>query len=380
MHLIFLIGLAVFLKFFVLGTIIDLELGHTAELIIILISFAIGLGYIFQKTADTIEETTDVLKDRTGLAGGLLQAIGTAFPDMIIGIIAAMLALQAKDTDPARAVNLAILATAATFGSNIYNIAHAAWCVHRQNLANKLKTKVSMFPPFEKFGGKLIPVSEHSVKPAKKELDNAISVLVVLSLLTAFVAIAMVMFGVVRNGSAEYSETLYRLTVPSGFILFLLCIYTLFHFRKSHHPESPVEEIAEAETYYHKQKTYRIWLDLASAGIAILITAEAMVKMMEMLSHILSMPFIVTGILAGIIGCFGEMMVVHNFSIHPKGRIGDAVTGVAMDNIFTTVGAAIVAIMGGIFLGSGSLIIIFITIIALNTVLIGQITKLRNNI
>lgn len=61
-------------------------------------------------------------------------------------------------------------------------------------------------------------------------------------------------------------------------------------------------------------------------------------------------PFVITGVMAGIIGCLGEMMVVHNFSVNPKGRIGDAVTGVAMDNIMTTLGASIVAIMGGIFL------------------------------
>jgi len=73
-------------------------------------------------------------------------------------------------------------------------------------------------------------------------------------------------------------------------------------------------------------------------------------------------------------------LVVHNFSVNPKGRIGDAIVGVAMDNIVTTLGAAIVAIMGGIFLGSSSLILIFIIILAANTVLLEQIAKLKNDL
>ncbi|MFH1838036.1 MAG: hypothetical protein ABH808_00855 [Candidatus Kuenenbacteria bacterium] len=84
--------------------------------------------------------------------------------------------------------------------------------------------------------------------------------------------------------------------------------------------------------------------------------------------------------MARLIGCFGEMIVIHNFLINPKGHIGDAVVGVAMDNIVTTLGASIVAIMGGIFLGGNSLILIFIIILTANTFLIEQISKLKNNL
>jgi hypothetical protein len=69
---------------------------------------------------------------------------------------------------------------------------------------------------------------------------------------------------------------------------------------------------------------------------------------------------------------------VHNFTINPKGRIGDAVVGVAMDNIVTTMGAAIVAIMGGIYLGGNALILIFVLILTLNSTLMWQISKLKN--
>jgi len=40
-------------------------------------------------------------------------------------------------------------------------------------------------------------------------------------------------------------------------------------------------------------------------------------------------------------------MVIHNYTVNPKGRIGDALVGIAMDNVVTTMGAAAVAMMGG---------------------------------
>ena len=49
-----------------------------------------------------------------------------------------------------------------------------------------------------------------------------------------------------------------------------------------------------------------------------------------------------------------------------------------MDNIVTTAGAAIVAMMGGIFLGGSSLIVIFVLILGMNTVLIGQVSLMKN--
>ena len=51
-----------------------------------------------------------------------------------------------------------------------------------------------------------------------------------------------------------------------------------------------------------------------------------------------------------------------------------------MDNIVTTLGASIVAIMGGIFLGSSALILIFVIILASNTILISQISRMKNSI
>jgi hypothetical protein len=51
-----------------------------------------------------------------------------------------------------------------------------------------------------------------------------------------------------------------------------------------------------------------------------------------------------------------------------------------MDNIVTTLGASIVAIIGGIFLGGKMLILIFITILAGNTLLIEQISRMKNSL
>ena len=124
----------------------------------------------------------------------------------------------------------------------------------------------------------------------------------------------------------------------------------------------------------------KLWFDLILSGVALLFAAESMVRAIEVFSDLTNIPFVVTGIMAGLIGCFGEMLVVHNFSINSSGRIGDAIVGVAMDNIVTTLGAAIVAIMGGIFLGSSSLILIFIIILAANTTLIEQISILKNKL
>lgn len=348
-----------------------------AQASVTLAIFAIGIWYVFRGTADVIEETTDVLKERTGLAGGFLQSLGTAFPDMIIGVVAAILSFQVRETDPVRAINLAILAAAATFGSNIYNILHATWCVWRQNVADTLGRHVLMLPRAKSFGT-LRPLGEHKTIPSMREMDAAIEVLTALTLLTAFVAISMVLFGRVDGGIPGVSGDLYQLILPVGIVLLILSITVLYLFRKSHRPEAPTPEMRREERYYAKQGTPRIWADLVFSGVAILFAAEAMVRAMEVFSHLAHVPFVITGVLAGIIGCFGEMLIVHNFSVHPKGRIGDAIVGVAMDNIVTTLGASLVAIMGGIFLGGSSLILIFVIILAGNTILIQQISRLKN--
>lgn len=370
------IALALILRFLVVDRLLEGTDFWWLQAILIVVVFGVGIGYVFRGTAKVIEETTDVLKDRTKLAGGFLQAFGTAFPDMVIGVVAAFISLQVRNTDYVRAINLAIIAASTTFGSNIYNILHAVWCIYRQNLANLKRKAILMFPPF-KAGGSLKPLEEHNIKPSVNEMDGAIRILTALTMLTAFVAVSMVLFGQVKD-QGEIAGDLYQLILPVGIVLFILCVGVLYYFRKSHRPESPVEEVAEEEQYYDKHGSWRIWLDLVLSGIAILFAAESMVKTMETFSHLTHIPFVVTGIMAGLIGCFGEMVVVHNFSIHPKGRIGDAIVGVAMDNIVTTLGAAIVAIMGGIFLGSNSLILIFIIILTANTLLIEQISKFKN--
>ncbi len=371
--------LALVLRFWLVGEILLGTESRAVQLAAIAGVFGVGILYIFRGTAKVIEETTDVLKDRTGLAGGFLQALGTAFPDMIIGVMAALVSLQVRDSDYARAINLAVIAAASTFGSNIYNIIHAAWCVGRQNLANRRDAAVLMFPGLG-FAGKVRPLREHNVKPSAREIDNAIRILTALTLLTSFVAVSMVLFGQVEETGLGQSGDLYQLVQPIGFVLFLLCAYVLYAFRKNERPAPLDQETIRAEKYYEKRSTGRIWLDLLLSGLAILLMAEAMVRAIEIFAEITGLPFVLTGILAGLIGCFGEMMVVHNFSINPNGRISDAIGGVAMDNIVTTLGAAIVAIMGGIFLGGNALILIFIIILAGNTVLVEQITQLRNKL
>ena len=59
----------------------------------------IGAFYVIRSTAKIIESTTEVLSHRTRLAGGLLQSLGTAFPDMILGISAALISLRFVEKD-----------------------------------------------------------------------------------------------------------------------------------------------------------------------------------------------------------------------------------------------------------------------------------------
>ena len=113
-------------------------------------------------------------------------------------------------------------------------------------------------------------------------------------------------------------------------------------------------------------------------GAIILFSAEAMVDSVIKFSDITHIPAVVSGLIVGIIGCLGEMMVIHNYTVHPKGRIGDAIVGVAMDNVVTLLGASVIAIMGGIFLGGSSLIAIFVLVLAANTVLMWQVARLKD--
>jgi Ca2+/Na+ antiporter len=191
----------------------------------------------------------------------------------------------------------------------------------------------------------------------------------------------MVIFGKVPQVNNPTNADLYQLIIPVGWIIFFLGLMALWYFRKNMRaPERHTDQIVREERFYATRPTYISLMALLISGIAILFSAESMVKSIEELSIVTGMPFVIAGVLAGIIGCLGEMLVVHNFSISPKGRIGDAIVGVAMDNIVTIIGASIVAIMGGIFLGGNALILIFVIILCLNTVLLWQIGKLQRTI
>ena len=90
---------AFFLRFLIVDRILEGTEFWWLQAIAIIVVFGAGIGYVFRGTAKVIEETTDVLKDRTKLAGGFLQAFGTAFPDMVIGVVAAFISLQVRSTD-----------------------------------------------------------------------------------------------------------------------------------------------------------------------------------------------------------------------------------------------------------------------------------------
>ena len=128
--------LSILLKY---GLLVYMENENTV-IAVLAVLLGIGIGtYVIFSTAHIIEETTGVLKNRTGLAGGLLQSLGTAFPDMVIGVTAAIMSLSVAATDNFAAITYAIIAASTTFGSNIFNVGYASWCLYRQNLANKKK-------------------------------------------------------------------------------------------------------------------------------------------------------------------------------------------------------------------------------------------------
>ncbi|MEK7177911.1 MAG: hypothetical protein AAB705_03735 [Patescibacteria group bacterium] len=343
----------------------------------VIIILFIGAFFLLRASAKVIEETTEILSERTKLAGGLLQSLGTAFPDMILGIVAAIVSVNLRSTDFPRAINYAIIAASTTFGSNIYNIGHAAWCMYRQNKANKNNRSIFMFPGIPG-GGKVIPFAKHLIKPHLLEFDTAIQILIALTLLTSVVAVSMVLFGKVQIKELNLTEDLYQLIRPIGIVIFFLSGLILYLFRKTHRKESAINDIAEAEQFYRKKSTGTILFHLLLSGAIILLTAESMIYAIEALSHITHISPVITGAFAGLIGCLGEMLVIHNYTVNPKGRIGDALIGVGMDNIVTTAGAAIVAMMGGIFLGGSSLIVIFVLILGMNTILIGQVSQMKN--
>jgi len=375
--IIFLLLAALFLRFGLVSRLLAEGNNTWLRMLSVFLILGIGAAFVLRGTAKVIEETTAVLSEKTKLAGGLLQSFGTAFPDMVLGIIAALISLRLRSVDMAKAINFGIIAAATTFGSNIYNIGHAAWCIFRQNLANQKNKIINMFPKIKK-GGQLLPIAEHSTKPAMAEIDNAIDVSTVLTVLTAVVAVSMVLFGQIKNPPAGIKGDLYQLIRPVGFAILILSVFVLYFFRKTKRTENPLAEITEGEQYYRERPGFVLWSNLLLSGATILIAAESMVQAVEVFCDITGVPFVVAGVLTGIIGCLGEIIVVHNFSVNPKGRIGDAITGVAMDNIVTIAGAAIVAIMGGIFLGGNALILIFVVILTLNTVLVWQLSRLKN--
>ncbi|MFH0856276.1 MAG: hypothetical protein V1860_00060 [bacterium] len=372
-------GLIIFSIFLRFGLIKLLGEHNSFWVKILGIIFILALGvWIIKNTAEIIEETSEVLHERTKLAGGMLHAFGTAFPDMALGVVAAITSLGFMKTDYSQAISFAIIAAATTFGSNIYNIGYALWCVFRQNSANKNGIAIPIYPLI-KSSGTVAPIKDHLQKPALIELDTSMDILCALTVLTAVVALSMVLFGQ-KPAPANIKGDLYQLIRPVGFFIFILSVAVIYAFRKSKKTEESHNDVEkdEGEEYYRNNKNSIIWLHLLFAGIAIIFAASGMVQAIKILCDSTGLPFVIAGVLAGLIGCLAEMIGVHNMTVNPRGRIGDAVVGVAMDNIITTLGASVVAIIGGIFLGGTALILIFVIILTLNTVLIWQISKLKN--
>lgn len=371
-----LLTVGIFLRYF-LAKFLTNRLPIFGQIIVIILIISIGAFYIIQETAKIIEETTEILSEKTKIAGGVLQSIGTAFPDMVLGIVAALTSLQMRGSNYPESINYAIIAAATTFGSNIYNIGYGIWCIFRQNLANKLNISIRLNPLFQRMG-MVSPMNLHKIVPDLKEIDTSIDVLNALTVLTAITVFSMVIFGKVGPSDNPLSGDLYQLIKPVGALIFVFAISIIYFFRKTTRVANFEEDVINPNKYFRNKPETIIWISLVLAGIAILFTAQAMIFAVKTLSDISRIPVVVTGVMAGIIGCLGEMAVIHNFTVNPNGRIGDAVVGIGMDNIVTIAGASIVAMLGGVYLGGNALILIFVMTLSLNTILIWQISKLKN--
>jgi hypothetical protein len=339
------------------------------SIIAILIALSVGTYVIFL-ISEIIEETTVVLRHRTGLAGGLIQAVGTALPDMIVGVTAALMSIQTMSSNYALSISYAIIAASATFGSNIYNMGFAAYCISRQNIANKKHKDIRFIPLLGKTYIK--PMDEHECRPNLIEVNTSIRVIASLSVLTALIAILMVMFGKSPSPTG-FSGELYGLKPLIGLAVMAIAVTILIKFSKNYS-----EEFGLKDNFFQKFPTFSIWFLLFICAGSIFLTAETMVEAVSHACILFGIPVVIGGTLAGIIGCLAEMIVVYKFTVNPMGRIGDAVVGVAMDNIITIIGASIVAIIGGIFLGGSSLIIIFMLILTVNMLLVWQVSELKD--
>lgn len=342
---------------------------RTSSIVAILIALGVGTYVIFL-ISEIIEETTAVLRKRTGLAGGLIQAVGTAFPDMIIGVTAALMSIQIFNTNYQLAISYAIIAASATFGSNIYNMGFAAFCIMRQNVANRTHQKTRFLPVVGRTY--ISPMDDHESRPNLIEINVAIRVIASLSVLTALIAILMVLFGK-SPAPAGFVGELYGLKPLIGIGVFATAVAILLKFSKNYS-----EDFGVQDNFFQKFPTILIWLVLLVCAGSIFLTAETMVEAVNHACILFNIPVVIGGTLAGIIGCLAEMIVVYKFTVNPMGRIGDAVVGVAMDNIITVIGASLVAIMGGIFLGGSSLIVIFVLILTVNMLLVWQVSELKD--
>jgi Ca2+/Na+ antiporter len=224
----------------------------------------------------------------------------------------------------------------------------------------------------------LKPLSTHKLKPATIEINAAMEILVYLAFLTLVVASGMVLFGRVSDDTILnlFNTDLYQLSKPIAAIVLILSIVIIYVFRKAHAKE---EKEGEENYYFHKSQL-RIWFDLLMSGFIILLAAESLVESIAKLSELTGIPYVATGIATALVGCLGEMIVIHNFSINPKGRLADALTGVAMDNVVTIIGASLIAILGGIFLGSDALIIIFVLVMFSKILLMHEVAELKDNL
>ncbi len=330
--------------------------------------------YCIVKTAKTIGAVSQSLKYQTGIAAGVLQAIGTALPDMAIGILAAILSVREASGDYYRSIQYGMVAGSTTLGSNIYNILFASWCVWRQDKSDRVKREVLMFPLIKKWG-RLTPLSQQELKPTLREISSSLTLLLILSAITALVAISVVFSGIIESSPELFQQDIYKFDKGMALFILMACLFLIYEFRKAQSSSNVKEKTNLEDT---GNSVIRNWFFLLVATFILFISAYMVIEAITRISELTNIPIEVLGMATALVGCLGEMTVIYDFSIHQSGTIIDAITGVTMDNFFTIVGTCLIALIGGIYLGSSTAIIIFICIMLANTVLIVQTAKLKD--
>lgn len=365
----------------VLGTttrVILIPLMSSSNPLIVFVSmfsaFLLGI-YLLRETSKIIQNATAVLKDRTNIMGKLLQPSGAAFSNIIIGVVAAILSWMLTTSDPVKSVNLSILATTTIFGSFAYIIFFAVWCIYRQNVANR-KGKIISVVPLTGIAGLIKPIKLHKTNPKMEDFDNIMQIIGYFSFIVSLVTLGIIGFGKIIRISLTtgFYEILLQLSKPFGIVILLVCLGIILKYNKN----KPKKEIYDVDNIYGTLPTSRMLMDLSISIVIITFAAEAIVRSISLFAQLTHTSYLIMGLITAFIACIGEISKIHNHTINPSGKIPESLVNIFINNIVAIMVVSFVTVLGGLFRGNITSLIIFMLILLANTLLTQQVHNLKN--